>query len=160
MVKTLIASALAVCAVSSVPAMAQAVTAKPGNCAIWLEEASKTVAADGRFTGVTKTEIVGAFDSFAKAQRQIVADGMDKTYADSAAFGWDKAKVDQMIAQNEAQVRAGFKTATMEDGRLYMDHILAVNNCAEANKMDSQFGMSREAFIAALTKAYNIVLAG
>ncbi|MEO1642304.1 MAG: hypothetical protein AAFR74_03140 [Pseudomonadota bacterium] len=153
---------LSVAAVAlSLPALAQAATAaKPGNCAVWLEEAAKTVEADARFTGETKTEVVTAFETFGKAQRKIMMDGMDKTYADSAAFGYDKATVDKMIAQNEDAMRAGFRTATMEPGKLYMDHILAVNNCAEFNKLDSQFGMSRDAFIATLTKAYNIVRQG
>jgi len=158
--KKIIALSLTSIAIAAAPAMAQAVKAKPGNCAIWLEEASKTVAADTRFEGETKTEVKDAFDRFAKAQRKIVADGMAKTYADSKAFGWDKSKVDEMMVANEVAVRKGFKTSTMEDGKLYMDHILAINNCAEANPLDSQYGMSREAFVAALTKAYNIVRAG
>lgn len=41
---------------------------------------------------------VTAFETFGAAQRKVMADDMDKTYADSAAFGWDKAKVDAMIA--------------------------------------------------------------
>lgn len=80
---------------------------------------------------------------------------MAKTYADSKAFGWDKAKVDQMMTMNENAVRQGFKTPTMEDGTLYMDHIIAVNNCAEANKQDAQFGQSRDGFIATLTEVFN-----
>lgn len=144
----------------SLPALAQAAQAKPGNCAIWLEEAAKTVEADARFTGDTKSEVVTAFETFGKAQHKIMMDGMDKTYADSAAFGWDKAKVDQMIAENEKTIRAGFRTATMEPGKLYMDHILAINNCAKANSQDSQFGMKRTDFVTALEKAYAIVQQG
>jgi len=154
--KKLITLAVATAAVC----MSATAQAKPGNCAVWLEEAAKTVEADARFTGETKTEIVTAFQTFGKAQRQIMTDGMEQTYKDSAAFGWDKAKVDAMIAQNENAMRAGFRTSTMEAGKLYMDHVMAINSCAEANKMDSQFGMSRQGFIDTLTKAYNIVRQG
>lgn len=139
------------------PAMAQA---KPGNCAIWLEEAAKTVEADARFTGDTKTEVVTAFTTFGKTQRKIMQDGMEQTYEDSAAFGWDKAKVDQMMADAEAGTRKNFYSPTMEAGKLYMDHIMLINGCAEANKQDAQFGMSRDAFIAALEKAFNIARQG
>ena len=157
--KRLLTLAVAAAALS-LPALAQAAQAKPGNCAIWLEEAAKTVEADARFTGDTKSEVVTAFETFGKAQHKIMMDGMDKTYADSAAFGWDKAKVDQMIAENEKAIRAGFHTATMEPGKLYMDHILAINNCAQANAQDSQFGMKRTDFVKALEKAYAIVQQG
>ncbi|MEM1086097.1 MAG: hypothetical protein AAGH90_00085 [Pseudomonadota bacterium] len=155
----MITAAIAASALS-LPALAQAAEPKPGNCAIWLEEAAKTAEADARFTGDTKTEVVTAFETFGKAQHKVMMDGMDKTYADSAAWGWDKAKVDQMIAENEKAIRAGFRTATMEPGKLYMDHILAINNCAQANAQDSQFGMKRTDFVRALEKAYAIVQQG
>jgi hypothetical protein len=136
------------------PAFSQA-AAKPGNCAVVLEEAAKTVDADARFDGQLEKDAIKAFETFAKAQRKIVKDGMAKTYADSKAFGWDKAKVDQMMTMNEDAVRKGFKTSTMEDGTLYMNHIIAVNNCAEAKKQDAQFGQSRDGFVATLTEVFN-----
>jgi len=157
MTKTILLTA-ALMATMAAPAFAQ--TAKPGNCAIVLEEAAKTIDADPRFTGKLEKDAIKAFNTFAKAQAKLVKDGMAKTYADSKAFGWDKAKVDQMMAANEAAMRKGFKTSTMEDGKLYMDHILAVNSCAEVNKQDAQFGQSRDGFIATLTEVYNTLQMG
>lgn len=141
-------------------AQAQSAEAKPGNCAVWSEEAAKTVRADARFDAELKTEVADALDTFAKAQRKIMAGGMAKTYADSKAFGWDKAKVDQMIAQNEDAMRAGFRTSTMEENKLYMDHLMAINNCIQANPNDNQYGMSRADFIASLEKTIPIVRGG
>ncbi|GLQ21524.1 hypothetical protein ACFFUB_10155 [Algimonas porphyrae] len=152
-------SALTLTAVM-VPSLAHAKAAQPGNCAVWLEEAAKTVKSDSRFTDPLRMEASEAFTAFAKAQRQIVQDGMAKTYADSKAFGWDKAKVDQMMAQNETALRQGFTTSTMEPDRLYMDHVMAINNCAEVNKTDAQMGQDREAFIATLTAVFELVRAG
>lgn len=133
---------------------------KPGNCAVWSEEAAKTVAADARFDDALQTEVVGALEGFAKAQRKIMADGMAQTYADSKAFGWDKAKVDEMIAQNEDMMRKGFRTSTMEPNKLYMDHLMSINGCIQANPKDSQYGTTRAAFIATLEKTIPIVRGG
>lgn len=153
--KTFITLSLAFTLSLATSAVSLANTAKPGNCAVILEEAAKIIDADARFTGDLETDAVSAFNRFAETQRTLLKDGMAKTYADSKAFGWDKAKVDEMMSMNEAAVRKGFTTATMTDGTLYMDHILAVNNCAEVNKQDAQFGQSRDGFIATLTQVYN-----
>jgi hypothetical protein len=155
--KKLLTLAIAATAISFGAANAQA---KPGNCAIWLEEAAKTVDADIRFDGALETEVVGALNTFAKAQRKIMNDGMAQTYADSKAYGWDKAKVDEMMAQNETAMRKGFRTSTMEADKLYMDHLIAVNNCIESNPNDSQYGMSRADFISTLEKTVPIVRGG
>jgi len=155
--KKVLTLAIAAATISFGAANAQA---KPGNCAIWLEEAAKTVDADARFEGAVETEVINAFETFAAAQNKIVKDGMAQTYADSKAFGWDKAKVDAMMADNEAAMRKGFRTSTMDADKLYMDHIMAINSCAETNKQDAQFGMSRKGFIDSLTKAYDIVRQG
>lgn len=152
--------ALSIVVVASPPALAQSAAAQPGNCAIWLEEAAKTIKADPRFSGDLETDAVTAFNQFAAAQRKIVKDSLAKTYADSKALGWDKAKVDEMMAQNDMMMRQGFQTSTMEDSTLYTDHVIAINNCAEANITDIQMGQSREAFIETLTDVYKIVTLG
>lgn len=153
--KTLIALSTAIILSAATQTVSFANAAKPGNCAVILEEAAKIIDADGRFIGALEIEAIEAFENFAQAQRVLLSDSMAKTYADSKAFGWDKAKVDEMMSMNEAAVRKGFKTSTMKDGTLYMDHILAVNNCAEVNKQDAQFGQSRDAFVATLTQVYH-----
>lgn len=133
---------------------------KPGNCAIWLEESSKTVAADARFEGQTKTDIEAALDNFAAAQKAIMESQMEDSYKQAAGFGWDKAKVDQMIAENDKNMRAGFRTSTMEPNKLYMDHLMKINGCIQANPQDSQYGMSRAEFISTMEKAIPIVMGG
>ncbi|MEL6687776.1 MAG: hypothetical protein AAFP97_09145 [Pseudomonadota bacterium] len=138
---------------SAAPAFGQAATAQPGNCAIWLDEAAKTAKTDPRLDAALKSEAATAFKKFSDAQQAIVDAGMEKTYADSKAFGWDRAKVDAMMAENEAALRQGFRTATMEPDKFYMDHIMAINSCAEINKEDVQFGQSRQGFIDTLTEA-------
>ena len=158
--KFTIALALAAAPFLSAQAAAQSVEAKPGNCAVWAEEASKIVQVDARFDAETRTSVVGALDTFAGAQRQIMADGMAKTYADSAAFGWDKAKVDAMIAQNEEIMRQRFTSPRMEPGKLYMDHIMYLNACVQANTQDSQYGMGRQDFIDKMTPAISIAQQG
>jgi hypothetical protein len=158
--KKLITAAFFATTLTAGYAQAQSATAKPGNCAVWSEEAAKTVRADARFDAALKTEVASALDTFAKAQRKIMADGMAKTYADSKTFGWDKAKVDEMIAKNETAMRKGFRTSTMEENKLYMDHLMAINNCIQANPSDSQYGMSRASFIATLEKTIPIVRGG
>lgn len=135
-----------------------ATAAKPGNCAIWLEEASKTVATDARFESEMRAEIVAALDTFAAAQNSAMEDQMPQTYKDAEAYGWDKAKVDQMIAENETALRAGFRTPTMAPDTLYMDHLMAINGCIQANTEDSQFGMPRADFIDTLEQAIPIVM--
>ena len=158
--KRLITATIFAAAIGAGYAHSQAATAKPGNCAVWSEEAAKTVKADSRFESDLKTEVATALETFATAQRKIMADGMAKTYADSKAFGWDKAKVDEMIAQNETTMRKSFRTSTMEENKLYMDHLMAINNCIQANPSDSQYGMSRASFIATLEKTIPIVRGG
>lgn len=158
--KHLIALALAATPLLSVQAHAQSVEAKPGNCAVWAEESSKIVQADSRFGADLQSSMVTALDTFASAQRQIVAEGMAKTYADSAAFGWDEAKVDAMIEQNEEIMRQRFSSPTMEPGKLYMDHLMYLNACVQANTQDSQYGMGRQDFIDTMTQAIGIVQKG
>ena len=153
-------SLLAISAIALGAAAAHAGETKPGNCAIWAEESSKTVAADARFEGETKTSIVAALDSFAKAQRSLMESQMEQAYKDAAAFGWDKAKVDAMTAQSEDAMRKGFRTSTMAPNKLYMDHLMKLNGCIQANPNDSQYGMPRADFIAALEKSIPIVRGG
>ncbi len=116
---------------AALPAFASANTNQPGNCAIYAEELSKAVSADDRLTGETESEAVETLDAYGTTLRGVVADGMEQTYAQSKAFGWDKAKVDAMIAENETAIRKGFYTPTMDRGRVYTDHLMAVMQCTQ-----------------------------
>ncbi|MEL7232588.1 MAG: hypothetical protein AAGJ85_08780, partial [Pseudomonadota bacterium] len=91
----------------------------------------KAVSADDRITDATESEAVETLDAYGATLRGVVADGMEQTYAQSKAFGWDKAKVDAMIAENETAIRKGFYTPTMEEGRVYTDHLMAVMQCTQ-----------------------------
>lgn len=158
--KLVIAIALTAIPFVSAPALAQSAEAKPGNCAVWAEESSKIVQVDERFDTDLQSSVVEALDTFAGAQRQIMADGMAQTYADSAAFGWDEAKVDAMIAQNEELMRQRFTSPAMEPGKLYMDHIMQLNTCVQANTQNSQYGMDRQEFIDTMMQAVAVVQQG
>ena len=107
----------------------------PGNCAVYADMAAKTVKADARITGSTKTDMIQALDTYSDHLDGVVEAGMDKTYAESAAWGWDKAKVDQMMVDGEKAIRAGFHTSTMEKDKVYTDHLLALENCAKQSAM-------------------------
>ncbi len=135
---------------------AQARNAKPGNCAILAEMTANTVEKDKRFAG--HDDIAPALMKFSKAQDAKMQAEMDDTYAQSAAFGWDKAKVDQMIEDNQKAGRAGFTGPTMEKDKLYMEHVQGVYACAQAQKTPADLGQSPEALMAVLQKTAKIVM--
>ena len=116
---------------AALPALAFANTNQPGNCAVYAEELSKAVSADDRITGATESEAVETLDKYGAHLRSVVADGMEQTYAQSKAFGWDKAKVDAMMEENETAIRKGFYTTSMEKDRVYTDHLMAVMQCTQ-----------------------------
>ena len=113
---------------------------KPANCAIYAELAADTIKADSRVTGTAESEAVDSLGKYAAHLSGIVEAGMADTYAQSAAFGYDKAKVDQMIAEGEAALRAGFHTSTMDGDKVYTDHLLALNSCAEGSQRAGHLG--------------------
>jgi len=88
--------------------------AKPGNCAILAEMSAKTVKKDSRFKD--HKDIAPALMKFAEAQEAKMKAGMADTYKQSEAFGWDKAKVDKMMKDNEQWLRLfGGKSPTPVD---------------------------------------------
>lgn len=138
-----------------VSAHAQNATTKPGNCAIYAEMSAQTVKKDARFKG--HDEIAPALMKFSKAQSAKLEASMAETYANSKAFGWDKAKVDAMIIANQEAVHAGFFTATMDTSKLYMDHVQAIYACGSAQTVPADLGQSPEVFTAVLQKMAQIV---
>lgn len=124
--------------------------AKPGNCAIYAELAADTVKADSRFKGADGKAAEKALRAYSKAQAKIVKRDMGQTYEASKAFGWDKKTVDQNMKMGEDAIRKGFRTATMDKNTLYMDHVMAVNTCAQAAKSADELGQSPDAMKAAL----------
>lgn len=124
--------------------------AKPGNCAIYAEMAADTVKADARFKGADGKAAEKALRDYAKAQSKIVKRDMPQTYEASKAFGWDKATVDRKMKEGEDGIRKGFRTSTMDEDTLYMDHVMAVNTCAQAAKSADELGQSPDAMKAAL----------
>lgn len=137
------------------PAAGQAADTKPGNCAIWAEMSAETIKEDRRFDG--HDTLIPSLMAFADAQTAKMEVGMAETYAASKAFGWDKAKVDNMIASQDATMRAGFFTPTMDKSKLYMDHVQAVYNCGNAQTNPADLGQSPEAFTATLKTMAEIV---
>ena len=124
----------------TMPTLAQANTSQPGNCAVYAEELSKAVKADDRVTGEAESEAVETLDTYGSLLRQIVADGMEQTYAQSKAFGWDKAKVDAMMAENESAIRTGFYSSTMEKDRVYTDHLMTIMECTQNTAKQGKLG--------------------
>jgi len=137
------------------PAAGQTADTKPGNCAIWAKMSAETVESDNRFEG--HDNIAPSLLAFADAQTAKMEAGMAETYAASKAFGWDKAKVDNMIASQNATLRAGFFTSTMDKSKLYMDHVQAVYQCGNAQANPADLGQSPEAFTATLKTMAEIV---
>jgi len=130
--------------------------AKPGNCAILAEMSAETVKKDNRFDD--HKDIAPSLMKFADAQNAKLEASMADTYKASKAFGWDKAKVDQMMKQNDAAMRKGFFTSTMDKNKLYMDHVQAVHGCANAQKSPADLGQSPEALLATLKKMAELVI--
>ena len=156
--KYFIPSTLTIFLLATTPltAAAQSAGAKPGNCAILAEMSAKTVKKDSRFKGVS--DIAPSLMKFADAQNAKMQAGMADTYKQSKAFGWDKAKVDKMMADNDAAMRKGFFTSTMDKNKLYMDHVQAVYGCATAQNSPADLGQSPDAMLATLKKMSEIVM--
>ena len=133
---------------------AQSATAKPSNCAIYAEMSAKTVEVDPRFDG--HDDIPKSLMKFADAQWQKKEAGMAGTYEASKAFGWNKEKVDQLIEESEEAVRAGFFTSTMDESKLYMDHVQAVYACGQAQTKPEELGQSPEDLLKVLQKMGDI----
>ena len=146
---------LTLTALSTLPALANA-GPKPGNCAILAEMSAKTVKKDKRFKD--QKDIAPSLMKFADAQNAKMKAGMAETYKASKAYGWDKAKVDKMMKDNDAVMRKGFYTSTMDKDKLYMDHVQAVYGCAQAQKTPTDLGQSPEAMMTTLkTMAETVV---
>ena len=148
-------AALALTAAISLPSHAQNSEAKAGNCAILAELSAQTVEKDSRFDG--HDDIAPALIKFAEAQSAKLEAGMEETYAASKAYGWDKAKVDSIMAETDAAMRAGFFTSTMDKSKLYMDHVMALHGCGSAQTDPADLGQSPEAFMAVLQKMVQIL---
>lgn len=138
----LLPAVLLIGAATAIPAAANT-GPKPGNCAIIADMSAKTVKKDKRFDD--RKAIASALGRFAKAQTAKMDAGMAETYAASAAFGWDKAKVDKMMKDNDKAMRAGFVGPTMEKDKLYMDHLQALYACAEGAQTQADAGQSPQA---------------
>lgn len=138
-----------VAALCLTPMIAQANT-KPGNCAIYAEMTADTVQRDARTQGGDRDATVKSLTDYAKAQAHLADAQMEQTYEQSKAFGWDKTKVDNMIAETEAALRAGFHTSTMDQDKIYMDHVMAINQCAMAAKSADELGQPIETMRATL----------
>jgi len=145
---TLIATAIT--AALSLPLVTHADASKPGNCAIFAEMSAETVKKDSRFDG--QNDIVPSLMKFAAAQSAKMEAGMAQTYQASKAYGWDKAKVDEMIKQNDAAMRKNFFTSTMDKSKLYMDHVMVVHACAKTQTSPTDLGQSPDAMLATLKK--------
>jgi hypothetical protein len=136
-------SAAVALAVASVPALAQANRgASAGNCAIQTEMLAELIQADARVTGTTESEAVDTLTKFSAHLANIVEAGMEETYKQSAAFGYDKASVDQQMEANIMALRAGFITSTMEPNQVYMDHLLVANSCGEQAMKRGELGQA------------------
>ena len=122
-------AAAALTVVYAAPALAQGKSSQPANCAIYAEELSKTIKADGRVSGTAESEAVESLDKLAAHLNKVVADGMAGTYKQAAAFGMDKASVDAQMKAGTDAIRAGFTGQTMEAGKVYTDHLLVMNEC-------------------------------
>ena len=133
---------------------AQSATDKPGNCAIYAEMSAKTIEVDSRFDG--HDDIPKSLMKLADAQWKKKEAGMAGVYEASKAFGWNKDKVDQLIEEGEAGVRAGFFTSTMDKSKLYMDHVIAVYTCGQAQTKPEELGQSAEAFTKVIEKMAEI----
>lgn len=129
------------------PAFAQQ---KPGNCALWSELSADTIKRDARTKGLERKTVVKALTTYSAAQQALADAGMAQSYEQGKAFGYTKEKMDELTATTMAAMRQGFHTSTMDKNKLYMDHVVAVNNCALGAKSEAEFGQSKESIVSAL----------
>ena len=151
----LITSCLAFGMMTFGSAAAQSGGTKPGNCAIYAEMSADTVKKDARFNG--HDDIAPALMKFAAAQTAKMKAGMADTYAASKAYGYSRERVDELIEEQHAVVRASFFTSTMDKNKLYMDHVQAVHKCGQAQSSPTDLGQSPEAFTKVLQTMAEIV---
>lgn len=138
---------IAATAAFATPALAQQ---KPGNCALWSEMSAETIKRDARTEGPQRAVVVEALTKYSAAQSEMAEAGIAQSYEQGKAFGYTKEKMDELTATTMAAMRAGFHTSTMDKNKIYMDHVVAVNNCALEAKSEAEFGQSKESMISAL----------
>lgn len=129
------------------PALAQE---KPANCALWSELSADTIKRDTRTKGPQRAVVVDALTKYSNAQAKLAEAGMAQNYQQGKAFGYTKEKLDELTATTLAAMRQGFHTSTMDKNKLYMDHVIIVNNCALGAKSEAEFGQSKAQMISAL----------
>jgi len=149
-------AAITLAAALSFTASSQSAGTKPGNCAIYAQMSAETVKEDSRFDD--HKDIALSLMKFADAQNAKLDASMAQTYKASKAYGWDKAKVDEMMEQTNAAMRKSFFTPTMDQNKLYMDHVQAVHACATAQNTPADLGQSADAMLATLKKMAEIVV--
>jgi len=142
---TLATSALMVGLTS--PAFAQQ---KPGNCALYAEMSAETIERDDRTAGPQRAVVVEALNTYADAQTKLADAGMAANYEYGKAFGYSKEKMDELTLQTMNAMRDGFHSSTMDKNKIYMDHVVAVNNCALGAKSEAEFGQSKASIVSAL----------
>lgn len=138
---------IAATAAFATPALAQQ---KPGNCALWSEMSAETIKRDARTEGPQRAVVIDALMTYSDAQTKLAEAGMAESYEQGKAFGYTKEKMDELTATTMAAMRDGFHTSTMDKDKIYMDHVVAVNNCALGAKSEAEFGQSKDSMISAL----------
>lgn len=129
------------------PAFAQQ---KPGNCALYAELSAETIARDARTEGPQRAVVIDALNTYAAAQSVMADAEMENGYRQYASLGYSKAQVDELVLNTMTSMRNNFHTSTMDENKLYMDHVILVNNCALGAASESEYGQSRESFVSAL----------
>lgn len=140
MKKIILAAAISALLTTTASAQASRLTGQPGNCAIYAEMLAKTIKADSRVTGTAESEAVETLGKFEAYLNSLVEAGMADTYKQAAAYGMDKAAVDQRMAAGQKAIRDGFTGQTMEPNKVYTDHLLAINECAEKAMRRGELG--------------------
>lgn len=157
MKKILLAAALTAVLPTTALAQASANAGQPANCAIYAEMLSGTIQKDARVTGTAQSEAVETLDKFAAYLNSLVEAGMADTYKKAAAWGMDKASVDQQMEAGEKAIRDGFVGYGMEPGKVYTDHLLAINNCGKQAQRRGELGAADVAKLE--TRMNNVYLA-
>lgn len=129
------------------PALAQE---KPGNCAVWSEMSAQTIKRDARTKGPERAVVVDALTTYSNAQKKMADAQMAQSYEQGKAFGYSKEKMDELTATATEAMRQGFHTRTMDKDKIYMDHVVAVNNCVQGAKSVEELGQTPEAIVSAL----------
>lgn len=112
--------------------------------------AADTIKRDVRTKGPQRAVVVKALNTYSEAQAKMADAAMAQSYEQGKAFGYTPEKIDELTAAATAAMRDGFHTSTMDKNKIYMDHVVAVNNCALGAKSESEFGQSKQSMISAL----------